>query len=44
MSSRVQIKCIAITKCNLFFHYQDTKEISFYYFCDTNLCAKHEKT
>ena len=27
-----------------FFHYRDAKNISFYYFCDTKLCAKHEKT
>ena len=26
------------------FHYCDAKEISFYYFCDTKLCTKHEKT
>ena len=24
--------------------YRDVKEISFYYFCDTKLCAKHGKT
>ena len=30
--------------CNLFFYYCDAKEISFYYFRDTKLCAKHEKT
>ena len=41
---RVQIKCIAIAKCDLFFHYRNAKEISFYYFRDTKLCAKHEKT
>ena len=36
----VQIKRIAITKCDLFFHYHNVKEISFYYFRDT----KYEKT
>ena len=35
---------IATAKCDLFFHYYDAKEISFCYFRDTKLCAKHEKT
>ena len=39
----VRIKRIAIAKCDLFFDYSDTKEILFYYFCDTKLCAKHKK-
>ena len=26
------------------FHYRDAKKISFYYFGDTKLCAKHKKT
>ena len=39
---RVQIKRFAIAKGDLFFHYGDEKEISFYYFRDTELCAKHE--
>ena len=39
---RVRIKHIAIAKCNPFFHYRDGKEISFYYFHDAKLCAKHE--
>ena len=37
-------KRIAIAKWDLFFHYRDVKEISFYYFCNTKCCAKHEKT
>ena len=41
---RVRIKLISIAKCDLFFHYCDTKEISFYSFRYTKLCAKHEKT
>ena len=40
----VQIKHIKIVKCDLFFHYCNAKEISFYYFCDTELCGKHQKT
>lgn len=40
---KVRIKCIAIAKCDLFSHYRDAKVISFYYFRDTKLCAKHEK-
>ena len=40
---RVVHKHIAIMKCNLFFHYRDSKEILFYYFCSTKLCAKHKK-
>ena len=39
---RVRIKCIAFAKYDLFFHYRDAKEISFYYFCDTKLFAKQE--
>ena len=31
-------------KCDLLFHYRDAKKISFYYFGETKLCAKHEKT
>ena len=38
----VQIKRIAIGKCDLFFHYRDTKEISFYSFRVRTLHAKHE--
>ena len=38
------IKCIATEKYDLSFHYRDAKEISFYYFRDTKLSAKHEKT
>ena len=34
---------IAIAKCDLFFSYCHAKEISFYYFRDIKLCAKHEK-
>ena len=41
--TRIRIKRIAIVKCDLFFHYSDAKEISFYHFCDTKLRAKHEK-
>ena len=26
------------------FYYRNAREISFYYFCNTKLCAKHEKT
>ena len=26
------------------FHYREAKKISFYYFGDTKLCAKHKKT
>ena len=40
---RVWIKCITIVNCDLFFHYCNAKEISFYYFCDTKICAKHTK-
>ena len=40
----VQIKGIAITRCHLLSHYRDTKEISYYYFFNTKLCAKREKT
>ena len=40
----VRIKCIVIAKYDVFFHYRDAKEISFYYFHNTKLCAKHEKT
>ena len=40
----VQIKHIAITKCDIFFYYSDTIEILFYSFHDTKLCAKLEKT
>ena len=40
---RVRVKRIAITKCNLFFHYCDSKEISFDYFRDTKLRTKHIK-
>ena len=39
----VQIKCITMAKCDLFFHCCDSKEISCYYFRDTKLCAKHRK-
>ena len=41
---RVRIKRIEIAKCDLFFHYCNAKEISFYYFRDTKLCAKYGKT
>ena len=44
IENRVQIKHIAIVKCDLIFHYRDAKEISFYNFRDKKLCAKHEKT
>ena len=40
----VRIKGTAIAKYDPFFHDHDAKEISFYYFRDTELCAKHEKT
>ena len=43
-SSRVPIKGIAIMKCDLFFHYYNAKEVLFYCFCYTKLCAKHQKT
>ena len=33
----VRIKRSAVVKCDLFFHYLDAKEISFYCFCDTKL-------
>ena len=39
---KIRIKHIAISKCDLFFHYRDAKEISFYDFCDKKLCARHE--
>ena len=42
MCNRVWIKHIAIAKCDLFFHYRDAKEISFYYFLDAKLCVKCE--
>ena len=29
--SRVQIKCITMAKCDLFFHYRNAKDISFHY-------------
>ena len=41
---RVQITRIVTAKCDLFLHYREAKEISFYYFVDTKLCAKEEKT
>ena len=41
---RVVHKRIVIVKCDLFFHYHDSKETIFYYFRDTKLCAKHKKT
>ena len=41
--ARVWTKRIAIAKCDLFFHYRDSKEISFYYFRDNKVCAKHKK-
>ena len=44
LRDRFQIKRIGNVKCNLFFHYRDAKEISFFYFRDTRLCANHEKT
>ena len=34
MAFRIWIKCIAIAKCDLFFHCRDTKKITFYYFLD----------
>ena len=40
---RVRIKRIAIAKCNLFFHYRHAKEISFYYFRDTNFVQNSKK-
>ena len=36
--------CIAIAKCDLFFHYGDAKEISFYYIGNTKICATHENS
>ena len=39
---KIRIKHIAIAKCDLFFHYRDAKEISFNYFCDKKLFARHE--
>ena len=39
---QIQINCIAIAKCDLYFHYHHVKEISFYHFCDTKLCVKHK--
>ena len=39
----VHIKCIAVAKCNLFFHYCNAKEILFYYFHYVKLC-KTQKT
>ena len=41
---RVVNKRIAVVKCDLFFHYRDSKELLFYYFRDTKLGAKHKKT
>ena len=41
---RAPIKCITIAKCDLLFHHRDSKEISFYYFGDIKLYAKHKKT
>ena len=35
--SRLRIKHILIAKCDLFFHFGDVKEISFYYFHNTSL-------
>ena len=40
---RIRINHIGIAKCNLFFQYRDSKEILFYYFRNTKLCAKHKK-
>ena len=40
---RVVNKRIAVVKCDLFFHYRDSKELLFYYFRDTKLGAKHKK-
>ena len=40
---RIWIKHIEITKCDLFFHCPNAQETSFYYFCDTQFCAKHKK-
>ena len=42
--SSVRTKRIGIAKCDLFFRYHHAKEMSFYYFLDTKLCTKHEKT
>ena len=36
-------KHIASGKRDLFFHYSDAKDISFYNFRDIKFCAKHEK-
>ena len=38
-----ELSVIAIAKCNLFFHYCDSKEISFYYFRDTKLVQDTKK-
>ena len=35
---------LSVSQCDLFLHYRDSKEISFYYFRVTKLRAKHEKT
>ena len=42
MYGRVLIKHMA-AKCDVFFHYCNAKEISFYYFW-SKICTKHEKT
>ena len=42
--SSVRTKSIGIPKCDLFFRYHHAKEILIYYFHDTKLCTKHEKT
>ena len=44
MLCRAQITCIAIAKCEIFLHYRDAKEISFYYFCNTKLCVNTKNT
>ena len=43
MAFRIWIKCIAIAKCDLFFHCRDTKEITFYYFRDQKFVKNKKK-
>ena len=42
--NKVKIKHITIAECDLFFHYRDTKQISFYCFCNKTLCKPPENT
>ena len=43
ISDQDRTKRIASGKRDLFFHYSDAKDISFYNFRDIKFCAKHEK-